>query len=603
MQITKKQQIAQKTNTINVFYGLNHNPKIGSGELYQMENLTSDLFPLLCPRKARGIVVHAEQNITGMRWLDGLWYTAGTKLYKAESSGTMSYELGLSSERKSIISFGAYLIILPDKVYFNTSKPEDNGKIDKEYSVNPEIPITVSYHMCQQDGSLYRNGSTDPTEGATAPSNRADGMYWLDTSNILSNGTAVLKRWDADGGKWNTVEPTYLSISLPANTQLPFVEGDNVEIYGSDVEQIGALRGISKDSLLVTHVDGNEIVVQFSIGALSYRLEGTEDFHIRSFMPKMDYLFEHDNRLWGCRYGDDGFGNFVNEIYASALGDFRNWRKFQGTSTDSYSMSCGTDGRWTGAMEVGGYPTFWKERYLYKIYGDYPGQYSCDPVELNGVEDGGSESMAIINGVLYYKSRSGICRYDGSLPKVISGNFGNEPYGNGTGGACGNKYYACLSHGSGWTIMVYDTVKSLWHKENCSGTSFFCTGADDMYMVDAGAPKDIYSIMGNGTPAEESVSWEAETGILGDDNPEHSRINQVDFRLSCKMGVRVRVYAEYDSLGGWEPIGVIAGMGLGVMNLRLRPRRCDHMRLKIMGSGETNIHSMTIYYQRGSGRR
>ena len=37
---------------ISTFRGYNHNPKIGEGEFYDMENLTGDSYPLLSVRKS-----------------------------------------------------------------------------------------------------------------------------------------------------------------------------------------------------------------------------------------------------------------------------------------------------------------------------------------------------------------------------------------------------------------------------------------------------------------------------------------------------------------------------------------------------------------------
>ena len=73
--------------------------------------------------------------------------------------------------------------------------------------------------------------------------------------------------------------------------------------------------------------------------------------------PKLDYVTECGNRLWGCRYGLAG-GRAVNEIYACALGDFTNWNKFQGLATDSYAAQRGSDGPWTGAATHLGAPCF-----------------------------------------------------------------------------------------------------------------------------------------------------------------------------------------------------------------------------------------------------
>ena len=46
-----------------------------------------------------------------------------------------------------------------------------------------------------------------------------------------------------------------------------------------------------------------------------------------------------------------------------------------GLSTDSYYGNLGTDGKFTGAITHMGYPLFFKENCLHKVYGDYPAQF------------------------------------------------------------------------------------------------------------------------------------------------------------------------------------------------------------------------------------
>ena len=62
------------------------------------------------------------------------------------------------------------------------------------------------------------------------------------------------------------------------------------------------------------------------------------------------------------------------------LGDFRNWQCFMGLSTDSYYGNLGTDGKFTGAITHMGYPLFFKENCLHKVYGDYPAQFQMGRV-------------------------------------------------------------------------------------------------------------------------------------------------------------------------------------------------------------------------------
>ena len=70
-----------------------------------------------------------------------------------------------------------------------------------------------------------------------------------------------------------------------------------------------------------------------------------------------------------CHEGAIGMvdGKAVNELYCCALGDFKNWNRFLGISTDAWAASVGSDGAWTGAANYLGYPTFFKEHVIHRI--------------------------------------------------------------------------------------------------------------------------------------------------------------------------------------------------------------------------------------------
>ena len=137
-------------------------------------------------------------------------------------------------------------------------------------------------------------------------------------------------------------------------------------------------------------------------------------------MPIMDYVIECNNRLWGCRYGKNKKGEIVNEIYASKQGDFKNWNCYAGISTDSYAVTVGSDGEFTGAINYGSYPMFFKENYIHRISGSIPSQFVMNTTNCRGVQKGSEKSLAISNEILFYKSSSDVCMYEGSLPSSIS---------------------------------------------------------------------------------------------------------------------------------------------------------------------------------------
>ena len=94
---------------IDTFRGYDHNLRIGAGEFYDMQNMTGDDYPALCPRKPRRIAVDGLCP-SGMIYKDALYYTAGSMLYRHRQSGAdTAYELYLTQDGtlKKLISFGA----------------------------------------------------------------------------------------------------------------------------------------------------------------------------------------------------------------------------------------------------------------------------------------------------------------------------------------------------------------------------------------------------------------------------------------------------------------------------------------------------------------
>ena len=172
--------------------------------------------------------------------------------------------------------------------------------------------------------------------------------------------------------------------------------GDALELSGGPegVAAVGVAAALGQDYVLLPGLLEREQTVQTPV-------------RLGRYVPEMDYVIQCGNRLWGCRYGPDRKGQTVNEIYASALGDFRNWQRFQGLSTDSYAVSLGADGPFTGAAEHLGYPVFFREGYIHKIYGSYPAAFRLQSTPCPGVQRGSAASLALVGQLLYYKSPAG----------------------------------------------------------------------------------------------------------------------------------------------------------------------------------------------------
>jgi hypothetical protein len=576
---------------IDVFKGYNHNVRIGEGEFYEMTNLSSDNYPTISPRKTRGTYLEADQRIGGMLARgDELWFVSGTsKICKKTASGVEEYELkGIQPGTKTMISMGAYIIIMPDKKYINTANPEDEkdkGDITSRFYKNDRNGFSVRLAQCTANGKEYGPYG----EGSTAPSitdemlNKNTPIWWVDTSA----DKWVLKEYDREAENWNTVD-SYVKIYIAdSGIEKFFEEADDVTV---DVTIQGSIKCLDVPQHNVIYAKGDDYIVINGVcksGGVSLI---TVD--VKTTIPTMDFVIESGNRLWGCKYGENNNGEFVNEIYASKLGDFKHWTTYKGVSTDSYVASVGASGPFTGAINYGGYPMFFKENCLYKIYGNYPAQYQIQEIMCNGVEAGSSQSLAIVNDVLYYKSRAGICAYDGSLPVVISTALGDEllNYRKAVGGALNGKYYVSMLRGSNTPLYVYDSQKNLWHKEREAKISVFCNLQGNLYYLCEEDSKHIKSIVGEDT---ESIRWQAITGEIGTNSPDKKSVSRLDVRMRLSVGSEVIFFIEYDSSGEYEYLFTAKGTRLDTFTMPVKPKKCDHLRLKIMGVGDAQIYSIT----------
>ena len=567
---------------VDAFRGYNHNLRINSGEFFDMKNMTSDYYPVLSPRGKRG-VYSKPASPQGLIAKDAICYVDGADFVMGE----YRIDMGLSTDAKDcpkhLTSMGAYVIIMPDKKYINTLDTTDFGDIEASFVSATD----VSFELCTVNGDSYENTTISPSE----PANPANLAYWIDTSTTPH----TLKQYSATSGMWVSIATTYIKISA-TGIGAAFEQYDGVTISGIKNAKLQDLNG----TMAIWAKGDDFIVVVGILDAVTTQTVADGVITVARKMPNIDFLIESGNRLWGCRYGTALNGDVVNEIYASKLGDFRNWNCYMGLSTDSYAASCGTDGQFTGAIAHLGYPLFFKENCFHKVYGNYPANFQIQDTACRGVQKGCHGSLAIVNETLFYKSRGSICAFDGSLPTEASYALGNEAYSDAVGGAHGNKYYVSMKHSDGtWHLFVYDTAKGMWHREDSLHASAFCSSKGEMYAIDADN-RNIITLLGSGDAYEETVSWMVETGELGISSPDMKYISRLTVRMSMEIGAEMNIYAQYDMSDEWVHICNIRGTSLRSFSIPIRPRRCDHMKLRIIGMGSAKIYSWTKTIEQGS---
>ena len=560
-------RLKQKAVTINTFGGLKKTGRAKPGEFYHMENLTSRDHPNLMPRPGRA--VYAQTPCEGMIAKDGVCYVnQGCFVING-----YSVDLGLTPGEKQLVSMGAWVVIFPDKKYINTLDLNDHGSLEAYYTSQGR----VMFSLCYADGTDLEN----LTVSGEAPQ---DTGYWLDT------GAGVLKQYSASVEDWVTVDTTYVRIAAQGIGK-QFSVGDGVTISGVAA---AALQSLNTTATITARTE-NDIVIPGILPGEASQDPDQGAVKVSRTLPEMDFVVESENRLWGCRYGPDRDGSIVNELYACKLGDFKNWQCFQGLSTDSYRVSLGADGPFTGAVSYLGQPLFFRENCLHKVYGSYPKEYRLQTTPCRGVQKGSHKSLALVDEVLYYCTNGGICAYDGSLPETVSQKLGNPGYHSAVGGSWQGKYYVSVTDSEGRHLLVYDTQRKLWHREDDVFLTCLCTCGDKLY---GGTDKQILVLAGGSST--EQIRWSAQTGPLSPEDPYKRYISRIIPRMLLEPGSRLRIRVRYDGRGGWQTLGTVTGSGLRTFNLPLRTRRCEFLELSLEGVGQAKLYSLTLICEEGS---
>jgi len=573
---------ATQRSVTDTFLGYNHNLKIGDGEFYDTQNLTTLYYPLLASRKKRGKVKHFSY-FQGITQLNGkLAYIDNGTLY---FDGQATKVTGLTPGEKQLVTMGAYICIFPDHMYYNTVDETDYGSMTHELAINHS---TVKMEMCNSEGVVYSDDII--TEDDDPPEDPTDGDLWIDTANN------TLNVWVSASSMWMEVTQVFTKITFQqpalAIGERPsdlFNEYDGVSIQGM---QNNDLNG----SKILYHVGVDYIVV---VGVISQSFtEVGVNFLMKTTIPDMDYVVECQNRLWGCYYGQKDNG-VVNEIYCCVLGDFKNWNRFLGVSTDSYVASVGTDGPWTGACDYFGYPTFFKENYLHRVSVSATGAHRIEAIPCRGVQPGSGKSVVLLNEYIIYKGTESICAYQGSFPTTISDQFGDIKYYDAVAGGIGNLYYVSMHDIDGkYSLFVADITKGLWIREDNMQMTAFVRAHDELYAVSAAG--DLYALRGSEGKLEDTIEWYAESGILYYEYPDKKYISRFNIRMQMEKDAKLIIFIEYDSDGIWQEFPAIFFSGTGTVNIPIRPRRCDHLKIKLAGKGSVKIFSLARILEVGS---
>lgn len=526
--------------TLDEWKGLNHNRSAPDFELWDMRNLTSEYEPWLATRPERRKYRRLTQPWGMFEWEGLVWVDGDGFYFNGARKGTVA------RSKKYFAAIGDYIIIMPDKAYYNTYS-DTFGSLEAAWSG------TVTF------------------------------------TNGLYVGEAAMA---------NTMQ------SAGVNWALYFKPGDAVTIEGCTTHTT------NNKTPIIREIDGDKLYFYeytFDLNGEDGTTPYTEPGRItvKRTVPDMLYMCENENRLWGCdkrtiyasKLGDpfnwnvfDGTGTDSYAVDTGSEGSFTGCfsylgvpiffketvlYKVYGTMPSNYEVTptnsvAGVMEGSSGSLAVAGQTLLYLSPFGMMAYSGGVPQSVAEPFGIDRYRMAAAGST----GGKYYISMQGPSCYKLFAYDVMRGMWHTEDEMQ-------------VTHFAFWDSNLYmlDSTGQIWITGN---------------IMDP--PVD--SVL------EGPFDWFAETNDIiekqsntGGAKPNKKTLTKFQVRCSLEVGAWFELYIRYDSNGDWELIDRIEysdDRDKSSYYMSIKPRRVDHFRLRFKGHGQCYIESISHDYYAGS---
>lgn len=549
------------------FLGINRRLRPDTGEFYDMENMSHREYPCICSEKGcKKHEISLPENavinklILPRRFSGEAEGFSGIATYKSGNSTVCG--VFVNNEQKCSLSG------FTDAVDYNGSifaLPDFYGYV---YAVNSENTSDALINSSSYSWKMY-----------------CTNVY---NSNLASDYTTKLSLLEVSSAWYNSVFCKHFKAGdnirlsgfkdnmAPCNTIYPETSVDYSNI-SSPVSVIikshtfggSAYSGTLTITVELKNVKGEVIPWPYSTESSS----GAQYGAIRKYFPKVTYGCVAHNRIWCCSQNGE-------EIYASALGKPLEYYEFNGVSTDSWNVSVGTPGKFTGIAPWQTRVVVFKEDYTHVIFGSTPKDFGMERTYNIGCID--RRSIANAGSMLIWLSYDGFYAYGGGKPERISDKL-NKKYIKAVSFSDGVRYYArCETENGEKEFLVFDTEKGIWSKisdmdvvsgDFYKGRMYFCT-KDSMYIMKEGEFGDFYM---------ESPELTVET---------FNDKSLIYMNIRCK--INHGFINLYTAVNGGEWISHKGISETGKHRLPIRYSSGDILRFRIEGSGDVTITELEL---------
>ena len=548
------QAAGTKSGVQTAFGGLNRNPGARDGAIRDMENMTSDQYPVLSSRPGRWLVREHEPfgnfGFSFGEWGELIWTTGGDLYYGGELKGHDS----LLESNNQIVGMGNYVYFYPANVVYNIAT-------EAIETVRSIVPVSVRF----TDGTL--NGEPAAANSIVAAGNYGAGFF----ETFFKPGDAI-----------------YIKNGPDANNGAHIIR----EISGTTLR-------FDENTFETTSTD------------VSVTIE-------RKAPPAFAFMCECGNRLWGvsnedntiyaCKLGDpfnwfvyDGLASDSYAVQVGSKGGFTGCiaylgkpmffkedhiYKMYGNKPSNFELQ---DHMTLGVMEGCGKSL----------------AIAAETLFYNSRK-----------GIMAYTGSAPRCVQDALGDNLA--NDDHYEVTSIAAGSDGLKYYICRSirlHGDNvGTIYVYDARRSMWNREDANGNEvivFATHGGRLYYMQDDGRIWCISDDEPDDALADEETKKQSKmqsfvefadfynyTSASGT-GTNRKYVTRLLMRMECESSITVKIM--YDSSGIWRTAATIPATAKTSRVCSVPINRCDHYRIRLESEGAWKLHSISEDYVTGSG--
>ena len=590
---------------IILFGGVNYSQDTRDGELEESLNLSSAQFPCLSQRAGRWTQATYE-GATGLYARGQICVVRGTDfLYDGKVVGQVT------EGAKHFATINTKIVIWPDKVFYDT-ETEEFGNLEAEYMAYPgNLTFTTNTITVPEQSYIDQAAESE----ATATGVEKDASLTVYTSAAVNKDTGALSLTgeeaktpdeleDGDIIQYECDEDAEYMVVKSAAEQSDetyhinyilhkavlhkypefseyFTEGDAIEISGCTSHEE------NNGGHIIRSISGRTLTFNSDIFSGTGEEGGTVS--LARNVPDLTCICECDNRIWGAE---------GTTIYASALGDPKNFYLYDGLSTDAYSVAVGTDGEFTGCIAYSSTVLFWKEDCVHKVIGSTPSTYEIYTYTVPGVQAGSEKSLVVINETLFYKGRNGVYAYTGGTPELISENFGTRRFSNAAAGSDGERYYISMQgEGDAWELYVFDALRGVWLREDDTHALDFAQLDGALYYLDADTGKVM--ICGRDYEEEGRLDWSATLCQMDETTHGRKIYSKLYLRAQMEQGSWLKVEISADG-APFRQVFLTHNERAKTAQIPILPTRCDNFRIRLSGRGVCLFKSLVREYSVGS---